>query len=1186
MDDDFEPVSGPQESDDWAPVKTAPPATQAVGDVPTAFLNRIKAGQDFIKYASTHNEDGSRGLVDKLFGLTGDRYQLWPERMLRSGFTLPHDVMTGEVPMHVTDPVSGETVINPEVISRSMDMAGFQLAQTHISPIFEAGAGRIARPQITPEGKIDAATVGYLPAQADFEAAGRALDSPHAPENLRRMWSEDGIHPAEAVHDAQADAFLKHEITAKNEVIKPETIRFYHGTAYEDASGFSGKTFVTPHYDYAKNYHGNDNNVLYADFSKEEAIKRGLYDEINDYPQHGPIDDGAAVLKPLDQDAAGMDEAFGHTASLSAAVTPPEDISTSVQPAQPAGSLISAAQKAADTLFDVGRDIQMKLTPMARGSVESMATVKDYMNAMRRNAWDSSRIDTDLVDRFSAEQRERMARAMEEESLSIRLGEPESAREHQGLATLAPEERQAVLDLDAAQQLAWLRARDAGIVEGDGIPMHFPRMAIGAKGDSEIGKAPSLTQMYGIRKNSPYLKQRQYMEAQETEAALKAKYGDQAKIAWDIRAVNLATKMLEDVVSGRTLINNIEEVGKRTGDETVAVGFKPGDGWFTVDHPAFQKWRPKLEDGGAVKDSEGNIQFEQVPIYVRGDFEGPIRSALWGETGAAYRGLMSLKGKTMGLIMNSPMIHNMVEFGRAFPAMPTRIVKAYFDGNRAKNDPGIMHEAIDAGLVPIGKRFFNQDINAIMEAPDLTPGRSWTAKLLAAVPGLFDEAAGTAVKQAIDKAGDFWHNTLLWDRIADLQAGLYVNFRGDLMAKGMDQTTASRVAAHFANRYAGALPKEAMSEAATKVSNFLMFSRSFTIGNLGVMKDMLTGLPKDVLAQIERDAGFKAGSIEGAGEEGAVQQAVTSAKSMARRKAMMVVAADVALMYAGNSVLQSAFNVMLGQNDLTQEAHDYLRRARDVLNEASVHPLSLLQPMTIAERLSATNDNEPNRKDRIRIGYAKDGTAIYARNPVGKIGEEFSNWFTSPIDMMKKKEGTIARPLMQILSNDAGFGRKIYDPQAATPAAYASNIWNVVKHIAGSQLPVGQITAFSDLVKGEGDAKVNALQALGPFAGFTFSKGAPGGPAVGELYDARAHHDYAVDQAMPNIRRLIVRGREDEARSRMTELDVPVKLQNWYIKSTLNPATRLSPRAMRDFNLYSTDEQKARMNRARGIPQP
>jgi hypothetical protein len=250
------------------------------------------------------------------------------------------------------------------------------------------------------------------------------------------------------------------------------------------------------------------------------------------------------------------------------------------------------------------------------------------------------------------------------------------------------------------------------------------------------------------------------------------------------------------------------------------------------------------------------------------------------------------------------------------------------------------------------------------------------------------------------------------------------------------------------------------------------------------------------------------------------------------------------------------------------------------MNEAKVHPLSLLNPFHAAEKLSATDDNEPGRKERILVGYAKDGTAIYGRNPVGKIGEEFSGYFGSPIDMLRKKQGTIARPLFQILSNDAGFGRKVYDPTADTAAKYAGNIWAIVKHLVGSQLPEGQITAFSDLVKGEGDAKVNALQAFGPFAGVTFSKGAPGGPQVGEMYASKSQHDFAVNQALPDIRRQIRRGDTEGAIGRMTELDIPQGLQRYYIKTTLNPALRMSPRAVRDFYLHATDEQKARFERA------
>jgi hypothetical protein len=48
----------------------------------------------------------------------------------------------------------------------------------------------------------------------------------------------------------------------------------------------------------------------------------------------------------------------------------------------------------------------------------------------------------------------------------------------------------------------------------------------------------------------------------------------------------------------------------------------------------------------------------------------------------------------------------------------------------------------------------------------------------------------------------------------------------------------------------------------------------------------------------------------------------------------------------------------------------------------------------LLEDLSSTSENEPGRRDRLRIGYAKDGTAIYARNPAGKIGEEFIGYMT------------------------------------------------------------------------------------------------------------------------------------------------------------------------------------------------
>lgn len=878
-----------------------------------------------------------------------------------------------------------------------------------------------------------------------------------------------------------------------------------------------------------------------------------------------------------------LEEVGGKPVPLGAEVTSlPPDVPLSVQPAAPPGSLAAVYTNATQKLFDLGQDAQMMVAPMATGTNASRAIAKDFANTLRRNRWDWSRIDTDIEKTFKPEQRKRMWDAADEESILRQEGK---TSENMGLATLTPAERAAVENLQTRAQTAWLQARDKGIVQGEGLPAYTPRMVVNVATSTTGDRALPLNGLgQNLRVKTAQMLRRKYLTAEETEAAAKRALGDTAEIARDIRVLPLATARLEDAIAGRTLIDAIRDYGKKTGAETVVDGAIPAGSdtkWFTLDHPAFRTWRPKFEEkpGGGVqvaKDAKGETIFEQVPIYVNSDFEGNLKAVLTQRSGPIYGAMMSLKGKTMGLIMNSPMIHNAVEWGRALPAMPGKVVKfkIYFEGNRAKHDVNVMHEAIDNGLVPIGKRFFNQDINAIMEAPELTPGRSLTSKILAFVPGLFDEGAGVAVKRAIDKAGDFWHNTLLWDRIADLQMGLYVNLRNEMLGKGIDPQTSSRVAAHWANRYAGALPKEAMSDMATKIANFALFSRSFTLGNLGVMKDMLTGLPKDVMAQITRDMG----TID--------PNAASYAKSLARRKAMMVVGMDMALMYVGNSMLQSGLNVLLNDSTLEKELHGYAVRLQDLMTKVREHPLSLIQPFHLLESLSATEENEPGKGDRILVGYSKDGTAIYARNPFGKIGEEFLGYMTGPLDMLRRKQGTIARPLWQIASNDAGFGRKVYDPNADTPAKYLKNIGLIAAHIIGAQLPTGQLTAATDLVKGDGDPKVNLLQAVGPIAGVTFSKGAPGGPAVGEMYHARQVHDFQVQMALPDIRKQIQRGDLAGAQQRMDELAIPKGLQKYYIRTTMNPATRLGGRTLKDFYLYATPEQRQRLERARDVTQP
>lgn len=877
-------------------------------------------------------------------------------------------------------------------------------------------------------------------------------------------------------------------------------------------------------------------------------------------------------------DAQG-DAMLAHDLSSAAAV--PDDlpplISPDVQPLSQPGVLGAKFRAAMDKGFDLGKDIQMNLAPMAVGdNIIAKAVSKDFANALRANDWDMARWISDIDKKYTPAEQAEMWLRLDEQSQWLASGE--NAPPGVGLSALRPELRAEVEKVMTNNQADWLRATDLGIVKGQPVPAYAARIAVNVKHPDMPSHVPINSIGLNLKTATSRFRQRKYQTVEETEAALKAKYPE-AEIARNIKANIIAMKQTRDAIAGRTFVEKIKDYGSKTGNETVAEGFKPAEGWFTIDHPALKTWKPKFakqEDGtwGPVRSENGDLQFEQVPIYINKDWEGPLRAVLSTKPSAVASALMDAKSKVMSVIMYSPFIHNSVIFSKAMAGFKGNVIKTtklYFDGNRIKNDPAQMMEAIsDGGMVPVGKRFFKQDITDQMTQPSMTPGDSMTARMLSAVPGLFSEGAELATKKAIDKLGNFYHNTLLWDRVADLQAGVYAHFRDEFISSGMDRQTAVRMAGHEANRLAGSLPVESMSQGARAVANTLLFSRTFTLGNIGIMKDMLTGLPKDVLAQIERDAG---------------PNAATTAKAMARRQAISTVVTDMALFYVGTSIMQNAANIILFDSTISDEAAGYWTRLQKQLNAKASNPWSAVPPWGIysfLQGLSATSANEPGRQDRVLMGYTSDGTAIYGKSPLGRIGEEFSGYtqgFWS--DLFHRKMGTFVRPVWDFIANDRGFGRKLYEPHVDSATGALDVAWQVAKHFAESQLPTTQLQRFGDLVKGEGDQKLNLLATVGPFLPppftLTASKGAPGGPRVGLYYDQKSQQDFRVQQAMPGIRQMIQRGDMQGANSEMNRLKMPPSYQNWVRRTTLNPALRLSSRALRDFHLYASPEAQERM---------
>lgn len=839
--------------------------------------------------------------------------------------------------------------------------------------------------------------------------------------------------------------------------------------------------------------------------------------------------------------------------------------------------LIDRLKERASDASEIVRAAQMAISPMTVGDKTFRATAKDFANLKRLSRDRAMQEDQHLQKDFTPAQRKAMFRAADEQSIAMQQGK---STDDIGLAKLSPEERAAVQRQQADAQSVWNAMKQAGMVQGEGIPSYVPHLYVemaetGAKriGDNQVRSIPGMGR--NLSTSSSHMKQRKYLTGEEGSAALSKKSGKDAHMLDDIRVLPLATMRMRDALAGRALINKVKELGASLGEDTVVEGGQPNEpGWFTMDHPSFSSWRPKFITDkltgkiAAATDQNGEPVFEKVPIYVRGDFEGPLRAVLSQDSGKVYNALMQMKGKVMNNIMFSPLVqlHLMTELGRALPVSPMKVVtlKILFDGNKAKQDPATRTEAIMHGMVPISHQGAMVDVSSIAEPDNIRPGRSWTAQIVGAIPGWFDPRAGDTVKRGIDRMGDFLHNTLLWNRVQDLQFGLYTTMRDHLVAdKRFDPNAAQYMAAHWANRYAGTLPVEAMSTMARKIANIALFSRTYTLGNMGVVKDVVTGLPMDIQAQIARDGGTAA---------------LAKAVSTGRRKTASILAVDIALLYAANSIAQNAFGYFSGRQTGDQIWQGYADRMRKLGELMNRDPLAVANPISDLDRLSATAENEIDETtgkplQRILVGYDKQGTAIYARNPFGKFAEEMSNWVEAPGQTVKSKLSPFVKPGLDALTNDKGFGRHLYD--ANDPAQVI--IGKIAQHYMEGQIPMDQLTAMADLLSGKAKS-TDALKIALRTVGVTVRRGYPGGPAVGLAAQVERAHFQKIDAAMPDIIQQIKDGDVTGARAAMQALHIPPRRQLYYIQSAQHPGRK----AGYYFNKFATPEDRARMQELRG----
>jgi hypothetical protein len=137
----------------------------------------------------------------------------------------------------------------------------------------------------------------------------------------------------------------------------------------------------------------------------------------------------------------------------------------------------------------------------------------------------------------------------------------------------------------------------------------------------------------------------------------------------------------------------------------------------------------------------------------------------------------------------------------------------------------------------------------------------------------------------------------------------------------------------------------------------------------------------------------------------------------------------------------------------------------------------------------------------------------------------------------------------------------------------AGNIaWNILQ----DQIPLDSIESGYRLMTGHGDA-TDVMKAAGPLLGLTFSKGAPGGPEVGVMFDAEKRHADERTRAAPEINQLIKQGDVQQAIEKMEEAHFTPEEQRLTLRYAENPQARLNRSRLRRFEQIAPLDDLERM---------
>lgn len=936
---------------------------------------------------------------------------------------------------------------------------------------------------------------------------------------------------------------------------------------------------------------------------------------------------GMAVFEPTQIKSATGNNGKFDASNPDIRFSPQREAQDESEPARrytgPGADEINAASNGLGKILD---DALLKVVPMSSGTQETRAIAQQHINAERNTARDWSRVDKVLTDDFSIEDRKNMYDAADEENDKLRDGVTDPTK---GLDRLPKNQRDVVEYLHTWGENLWDRGVSAGLVEGKGVHFWTPRMmaVIGSEGyeaPSRDNTATSDGKGRNVGTSADSAKGRSYDTSAETEAAMNALGGELVR---DIRTMPMAMAKFEKAVAGRELINSIKDLGDRIGKGLVSDVSK--EGFFTLDHPSFTEATPRttevmvskaelkersleVEDGKVWKpnstrsndpsgerdrslnsyrvdkdgnvlqtvpllDENGNPIIDRKPLYIANDFKGPLSAILSEKSGPMYTGYMLLKSKAMSLIMSNPAIHTQVILVRAFGGIGVAKTSylygkswfLYLKGSGAMADEAFMHKVIDKGMVPIGGH------NNMLDVGDIANGgktgswtdmnESWIALSVQKLGNKMQDGLGDKVKSGIDKAGDFWHNTMLWNRIGDLQAGIAKSIYDSRIKAGYDENAALTAAAHIANRYAGAMGRENMSMMMHKLLNVSLFSKSFNVGNIGTIKDVAFGLPEGLKAQLY---------------ENSSKESADRTMQYLRTKAGVGLLRETAITILVLSAFQAWY-----KKDKDEGITDVLgglpaklgSQAAKMGSNIADHPFTpgSYNPF----RLSMTYNNEPGKEMRYDMGAQPDTPRHeYGRSPGGKSIEDIFNWFSDPTGTFNAKEAPMVKALQGAITNHRdSYGTPVRDPDGTL----MGNVALTAKYILDANTNTDQVEGIK---KGMSDkaTQLDHDKMMGQLTGFSISQGHPNGPEEGVAAKVEDRMKQNRMFIMKQITELINNGKSEDAIDLLESKGFTPKESILIVRMKENPRDGMSKQQNKKFNSHANEEDKSAMDRLRG----